>query len=354
MAKESVVNNYFDNLEQCLRKHDLLDKPHLIFNVNEKGLTCDHKPPPVIARADHYPPAVTSGKIQTVTLIGCGSASGYALPPYLIFPGKRLLPDLLEGSSPGATGTMSETGWSNSAIFRDFMENHSLKYIPGRSDEKVLLTLDGHRSHISVGLVDWAKDNNIILFILPAHTSHLLQPLDLACYGSFQHIYNYACHKLMRETAAAITRYNICAIACKVYHQALKPENLQSGFKRAGIYPLNKEAVPRQDLIPAELYTSDTDSDATVEGGICVDVADGYSMFADEDDDESDECCVCNLFTPKEVSGATSLIFTKWAQCDGMINGRPCLHWTHLAFCTEVSVVRRGYKFLYPHYKEEK
>jgi hypothetical protein len=71
---------------------------------------------------------------------------------------------------------MSETGWSNGTIFKDFLENPFVKYIPGRNGEKVLLTLDGHRSHISVGLVDWARENNIVFFILPAHTSHILQP----------------------------------------------------------------------------------------------------------------------------------------------------------------------------------
>jgi hypothetical protein len=54
----------------------------------------------------------------------------------------------------------------------------------------LLLIFDGHKSHISVDLIDWAKEQKIILFILPAHTSHILQPLDVACFGPFQKIYN--------------------------------------------------------------------------------------------------------------------------------------------------------------------
>jgi hypothetical protein len=48
------------------------------------------------------------------------------------------------------------------------------------------LPLDGHSTHISVGLLEWAKSMNIVIFILPAHTSHLLQPLDVACFGPVQ------------------------------------------------------------------------------------------------------------------------------------------------------------------------
>ncbi|KAH3855302.1 hypothetical protein DPMN_097868 [Dreissena polymorpha] len=54
--------------------------------------------------------------------------------------------------------------------------------MPGRCESKILLLLDGHRSHVSFILAEWAKENGIILYVLPAHTSHLLQPLDVACY----------------------------------------------------------------------------------------------------------------------------------------------------------------------------
>ena len=121
-----------------------------------------------------------------------------AVPPYFVFPGKRMRPDLLNGATPGADGTETETGWSNSAAFRAYLEDHFLKFVPMREDQSVMLLLDGHKSHVSVGLVEWAKLKNIILFILPAHTSHILQPMDVGCYGPFQQIYDADCHKFMR------------------------------------------------------------------------------------------------------------------------------------------------------------
>ena len=35
--------------------------------------------------------AATTGKSQTIALLGCGSASGYAMPPYLYFLGSGLV-----------------------------------------------------------------------------------------------------------------------------------------------------------------------------------------------------------------------------------------------------------------------
>ena len=88
LAKESVVMPYFDNLEKCLRKHDLLNKPHLIYNIDEKGVSIGLKPPFIVAGSGHPTQAVTSGKGKTVTIIGAGSASGAAVPAYFVFPGK--------------------------------------------------------------------------------------------------------------------------------------------------------------------------------------------------------------------------------------------------------------------------
>jgi len=83
---------------------------------------------------------------------------------------------LLLGATPGSSGTVSETGWSNGVVFRDYLENHFLKFAPVRDGGKVLFLLDGHRSHDSVGLCEWALSKGIVLFFLPPHTSHILQP----------------------------------------------------------------------------------------------------------------------------------------------------------------------------------
>ena len=46
--KKTSVNLYLHNLESVLDKHDF--KPHEIFNCDESGLTCVHKPMKVVSR----------------------------------------------------------------------------------------------------------------------------------------------------------------------------------------------------------------------------------------------------------------------------------------------------------------
>ena len=68
-----VVDSYFKGLKQTMTKYNLLDKPHLIFNVDEKGVTQNYSSPNVVAGADFHPNSVISGKSQTTTLLGCGN-----------------------------------------------------------------------------------------------------------------------------------------------------------------------------------------------------------------------------------------------------------------------------------------
>ena len=48
--------------------------------------------------------------------------------------------------------------------------------VPQRS---VMLFVDGHKSHL---MLDLARKKDVILFYLPPHTTHALQPLDVVVF----------------------------------------------------------------------------------------------------------------------------------------------------------------------------
>ena len=138
-----------------LTKYSLKQKPHLIFSFDEKGITQDHTPPSVVTGKDFHPPAVTLGRSSPTTIIRRGIASGMAVPPYFVFPGKRMRPNLLNGATPSADGTV--TNWVvKFSSFRAYLEDH-FKFVSVREDQPVMLLLEGHKSHVSVGLVEWAR-----------------------------------------------------------------------------------------------------------------------------------------------------------------------------------------------------
>ena len=185
-SKRETLDNYYKELLVILQKYDLLDKPHRIFNVDETGVSCEHIPPKIVSARGRTPLAITSDRSATTTIISCISAIRQTLPPYMIFKGKKITDNLLAGGLPWTQCTMSDSGWSNSKTFQTYLTEHFLKYVPTHKDDPLLLLYDGHRSHVNVPLIEWAEIHNVILFLLPAHTSHLTQPLDVGVFGPFK------------------------------------------------------------------------------------------------------------------------------------------------------------------------
>lgn len=60
---------------------------------------------------------------------------------------------------------------------------------PNDPSEARLLIVDGHGGHTSDEFMTICYLNNVYLLFLPAHTSHILQPLDLGCFSSLKAAY---------------------------------------------------------------------------------------------------------------------------------------------------------------------
>lgn len=49
----------------------------------------------------------------------------------------------------------------------------------------MLLIYDEYKFHLGIKALDTLKNGNVIAYYLPAHTSGLLQPIDVALFGPF-------------------------------------------------------------------------------------------------------------------------------------------------------------------------
>ena len=149
-------------------------------------------------------------------------------------------------------------------IFRqEYLENHLAPYL--HTDQHVLIMYDGHTSHVTDQLIRWAKEKKIILFVLPPHTSHVLQPLDVAVFGSFKSCYYSLCQDFMRKhIGSKITRYNICEIACRAYAKSNTPANITSAFRKTGIYPFNPTVITPSLLAPSVVQSRSAHTAATI------------------------------------------------------------------------------------------
>ena len=260
-ASRDAINKYYQELGTILTSNNLTNKPGRIYNIDETGISTEHTPPRIICDKDTNPQSVTSPRGSTVTVIAGGNALGNNIPPYYVFPGVRWNDSLLSGASVGAAGEMSKSGWSSSDVFRNYLTKHFATYAnisSGTDGEPTLVLYDGHRSHISLTLTEWAKAHNVVLFVLPPHTSHLTQPLDVGVFGPFKAMYNKECQTYMNKNPGlTITRYQVAELTANPYLKSLTPENLTAAFRKTGIYPFDNKVIFDSQVAPAVIYPTE-------------------------------------------------------------------------------------------------
>ena len=203
--------------------------------------------------------SVASGeKGKTDTILTCVSASGVVLPPMMVYPRKKKVPDnVQEGCVPNTLFVHSDTGWINADLFLEWFK-FFIKNIP--PTRLVLLIQDGHSSHVSIELVELARENNIYLLGLPSHTSHILQPLDVGCFKSFKANFSKACHTyLLERPGQVITTNAITSLVHQAWHSSFTAVNILSGFRKCGIHPLNPGEVSDRQLAPSKAVRSQND-----------------------------------------------------------------------------------------------
>ena len=229
---------------------NLLSKPMQIFNIDETGVSVVHKVGKVVAEVGRKVWSITSGERgKTHTVVTCISASGFVLPPCLIYPRKKAVPEnFREGAVPGTLFKSTESGWINQEVYMEWFQWFITVIPPARP---VLLIEDGHASHISIELIELARANEIYMLCLPAHTTHVLQPLDVGVFKSFKTFFSKACHKyLTKHPGRVITSDVIASLVGEVWPQSLTPLNIMGGFRKCGIYPLNPGAVTDRQVVP--------------------------------------------------------------------------------------------------------
>ena len=242
-SDSDVISRYFDILEQTLADNHLEDKPCQIFNMDETGMPLDPKSVRgIFAKGEKNPVGFSSGNKSQITVVACVSAAGYCIPPMVVWDRKNLNVDLVEGEVPGTFYGLSENGWMDQELFDGWFCHHFLRYAP--PTRPILLLLDGHSSHYSPDTIHSAAEEQVIVFALPPHTTHLSQPLDRGCFAPLKVAWREVCHQYMADNPGkVVTRYNFSRLFCEAWMNAMTMTNITSGFKVTGVYPVNRDAV---------------------------------------------------------------------------------------------------------------
>lgn len=124
------------------------------------------------------------------------------------------------------------------------------------SNHPILLILDGHGSHETVKMIDLALSHGIIIFCLPPHTTHKLQPLDVGVFGPFSRLWAARCDKILDIDSQGMSREDFVKEYMGVRTSSFKATTIQRAFKKSSSWPVNYAIFSDDDFAPS--YTTST------------------------------------------------------------------------------------------------
>ncbi|VDI18810.1 Hypothetical predicted protein [Mytilus galloprovincialis] len=132
--------------------------------------------------------------------------------------------------------------------FRD----HFLRFCGPERPQSILL--DSHSSHETLDLIEVAE-NGIELITFPPYTTHWLCPLDKIVFGPVIRHYRGICSEFMTLSPNnSVTKWNSPGLFRRAYDKAFTPTNITSGFRKCGIYPINKYMIPEEAFAPSQPF----------------------------------------------------------------------------------------------------
>ncbi|KAJ8930221.1 hypothetical protein NQ314_016999 [Rhamnusium bicolor] len=252
---KETVEAFFKAYKSALAKGKF--EPSRIYNVDETGITTVQHPPKILApKGVKQIGGMTSAeKGVLVTMICCINAAGNTVPPLFVFPRANFKNHMLKGASVRAIGAANKSGWSNEDVFFKYLQ-HFISHVKPTIEDKVILLLDNHESHVLIPTIDLAKRSGVILVTFHPHTSHRMQPLDVCVYGPFKTYYSSAVSNSMNTPGNAgkpITIYDVAELANTAYLKAFTPSNITKRFQVSGLYPLNSDIFGEQGFLPSNV-----------------------------------------------------------------------------------------------------
>ncbi len=111
----------------------------------------------------------------------------------------------------------------------------------------ILLLLDNHTSRFDVEFLDEAMKNHVRVLLLPPNLTHILQPADVGVFSSFKGRVNKACLQFT-VNGGSIEKRTVASIVFPEWHACVSKSNILSGFRKTGVWPFNRLAVPDDKL----------------------------------------------------------------------------------------------------------
>ena len=249
--KPTNVQRFHEALSDALVKHDF--GPCSVWNLDETGITTVTKAPKLLSPTGTRQVGATASAERGVliTVCACVSAAGRALPPVLLYPRKRVQPHWATDAPPGSLILANDSGWMDKETFPKAL-THFISHMSASEQNPQLLIFDNHCSHVTLQVINIAREHGVAIVTLPAHCSHRMQPLDVSVMAPFKTFYSEeinAWHH--RNPGRTISIHELAAPVNKAFTRAFSMVNITAGFAKSSVWPPNPAGFTDVDFLAA-------------------------------------------------------------------------------------------------------
>ena len=244
-ASRETINHWFHTIASIIADNNIW--PQDIYNMDESGFSIGMiEATRVIVNATLGTRfQANPGRQEWVSVIECISADGSSIAPLLIFKGETMSTGWCPDNVPAKWQvSCNSKGWTSNNHGADWLcvcfELQTREKADGR---KRLLICDGHDSHISGEFIGHCMNNNILLVVLPPHTSHLLQPLDVSIFSPLKKALSARVDRLIRTGVACLRKVEWFECYIEAREVVFIARNIHGGWRGAGLFPIDKQKV---------------------------------------------------------------------------------------------------------------
>jgi hypothetical protein len=226
--------------------------PGLIFNLDETGTLLKHLFKELfIASPTSIPPTATPKELITsCTALLAVCADGSHLPTALIFSEAIPQEASLHHHRYGFSLYHSKKGFITKQLFKEHFMTRLLPAIIERQTAfqesgdipRALLFLDGHSSRLQVEIWKRCSEAKVDVVVLPAHTSHLTQPLDNGVNASFKR-HLAKCESIPKKREMGTKAEFFFQSLEDAVDLAMDCLTVRSSFEKTGICPYDPDLV---------------------------------------------------------------------------------------------------------------
>lgn len=110
-----------------------------------------------------------------------------------------------------------------------------------------VVLMDGHSSHYTLELLEYARDNNIVILGYPPHCTHVLQGLDVVCFAKMKEEFRKEIHEFEDLHMAGVGKGDFAGVFGQAFLRAFTPESVKAAFEATGAHPFNPGVITEAD-----------------------------------------------------------------------------------------------------------